>query len=805
MDSLLQDLRFAVRMFAKNPGLTLIAVFSLSLAIGPNSALFSAVDAVLLSPPPIQQPDQIVGISTRVAGQHKGISYPEYLDLRDQTSTLAGVLTWQNMGALLDASGTRELVPLAVVSENYFSLSGAKAAAGRTLLPKLDEIYEGAPPIVISYSLWQRSFATDPEIVGKTIILTGKPFRIVGVAERGFKGLDSLIPTDIWLPVSALSAMDPSYKILLLRRDEAFGAVWGRLRPGINPEQARLDLTRILNRVGEPQAKTLHERQAVLWLVAPDQARRGIVLGSIVLALVGLVLLIACANVANLQLAQSEMRRRETAIRLALGATRLRLMRQWLTESALLSIMGTGLGLLLGYNLIQFLSKLKLPVTIPLDFDIRLNSHVLGYTLFLAFVTTILFGLSPALRASKPNLVPELKSDDAVVMSHGYRRMPLRNVLVIGQIAVSQLLLAGGGLLLRSYLNITAVRPGFDSQKQMLLVTTIPDEAAPGDYSQVVERIHALPRVRRVSYCSSLPMSGMGEAKLKFSLAGMPALEDMAARFSRVGPGYFETMGTHVLRGRGLETGDARPDAKAVLINEELSRRLKSVMHDEDPVGRWIRIENEDHLVVGVVEDGKYGGLREPPQPFLYLPYDPRRVGEAVLLIETGGDANLLAAQVRRTLSQQNSPVQIVTMTTLREHMRLPRLADEMSANLVGTLGLLGMFMASVGLCGLMFYLVNRRTHEIGVRMALGAESFDVLQMIMGQGLRLTLSGVLIGLALAFLVGRIVAGLLFGISSSDPIAFGGSTLVVTAIAAAAIYAPARKAVRVDPIVALRHE
>lgn len=809
MRNLLQDLRYAFRLFGRNPGLTAVAVLSLAIGIGPNSALFSIVTATILRPFPAKDAEQIVSLSIKTDKGYEGVSYPDYLDFRDQNSVLSGLAAWQKRGALLTTEGGQEVVARQVVSENYFSVLGIEPALGRLFLPSRDEHVEGEPSVVISHGVWQRRFGADPGLVGRTILLTGKGHTVIGVAARGFGGLGPLTPADVWVPFSAL---DSKERASLSQRDKGFGLVFGRLRTGVSKEQAEVELNGIAARLAEAYPVTNKGRRVVLTAEAADRGRSGITLSVIVMSLVSLVLLIACANVAGLLLAQAETRRRETAIRLAMGARRGRLVRQFLTECALLSLMGAAVGLLVAMWLLDVVPALKPPALFMFSYDFEINGRVLGYTLVLSLMTAFFFGLVPALRASRPDVIPELKGESR--LGSGRRRFIGRSMLVVAQIAVAQLLLTGAGLLLRSYFNTRQIHPGFDTKRNLLLVSVIPlpdgeRQDVRVDYGELLGRIQAIPGVKRASLARRLPLSGSGGgAMVSVSIPGavLPSGEETTdVRYNVVGLGYFSTMGTRIVRGSDFERRDGREGSRVVLINETMARRFWPSVERADAVGKWLRIEGTDHRIVGTVEDGKYVRLHEAPQPYLFLPSPMRLGGDAQLVVETAVPPRAVANGVRQAVSGTERNLKIVRLNTLKEHLRSSHMLEELAASLTGTIGLLGMFLASVGLYGLVSHAVNRRRQEIGIRMAMGAQRRDVLRLVLGQGLRLSLIGASIGLAAALAAGRVMERFLYGVSGTDPATFAVSALTVVAITLLASHLPARRAVKMDLVTALRYE
>ena len=542
-ETLWQDVRFALRMFVKSPGATAIAVISLAIAIGPNCALFSVVDSLILKPLSVRGAPQMFSLLTcsEKQDQWKGLSYPEFLDYQAQAADIGSFVAYERDSALLtDPSGHRELVPTRSVTGNYFSILEARAAAGRTL-GENDAHFEGPPPAVISYSLWQRQFGGAADAVGKTLFMSGRAFSIVGILPRGFRepGLE-VLPPDVWIPLSAYTSSQRSY---LMRRDAQYLNTLVRLRDGVEPTRAEAVLATVAKRLASQYPDTNKGRTIVL-----DNPGRG-VLGAIVLSLAGLVLLIACANIVGILMAQGESRRQEFAVRVAVGASRGRLVRQLIVESLLLSFMAAGVGLLVAFWLIRLIPALN-PITLfRVDFDFRVDSRVLIYTLAVAFLTALAAGLIPSLRASRPDLVSTLKGDAPRV----WRRFQLREALVIGQVAISQFLLVGTGLLVRSYLEVERMRPGFDPERNVLAAflgaTT---EGKEVDFARLADILRELPGVARVGFTDDLLLSGSGEARHRVMIPGVTS-EPVGVGRRAAGAGYFSIMGTRLLRGRDFD------------------------------------------------------------------------------------------------------------------------------------------------------------------------------------------------------------------------------------------------------------
>ena len=787
---LLTDLRFALRMFAKNPGTTAVAVLSLALAIGPNSALFSVVDHFFLRPRPVQGMSRLYSVRARTRQGAENLSYPDYLDYRAGASGVADVIAENRAGAMLSTGGRIELLPIVMVSENYFKVLGVRAWKGR-MLNEGDTRTNDIPPVLVSYALWQRKFGADPDLVGKTILLNSRAFAVVGIAPRGFRGPQfQLIPMDAWIPLSNASSLGRGRGESLTRREDHYFDVMAQLREGVTRPQAETVFAAIAARLAQQYPATNNGKTSLMF---PLQETGRTVFGLIVLSLVGLVLLIACANIAGVFLAQGEARRREFAVRLAMGANRNRLMGQLIAESLLLSLLAACLGLLLSWWLIAAVPSIQTPLPFTLDFDLRVDGRVLAYTLLLALVTAVAAGIAPALRASRPDLVPALKGD--VPPSRG--RFRFRSALVIAQIALSQFLLAGAGLLVRSYLEMQQIRPGFDPQRNVLVASIAStQENAHSNLAQLLDALRAIPGVRRVTYCKTLPLSGSGEGTQKVLVPGT-AEGSMEAGFNRAGPDYFGITGTRILRGHDFREGDPGDTAA---VNEAMARRVWGSA--DAAMGQPLRFGDWDYQVRAVVETGKYRTLMEDPAPYAFL---KARALEGTLLIETATTPSLLASSVRKVMAKVAPHFLILGLDTLREHMWLALFAPKAAAGLVGVIAMLGIFLAGVGLYGLVGHSVSRRAHEIGVRMAMGARPRDVLALILRSGLTLVAVGSSIGLVCAVVAARLVSSMLYQVSPLDPAGLLAGVAVVAAVALAAAHVPAHRATRVDPMTVLRSQ
>ena len=804
LEELLQDLRYGARQLRRNPGFTAVAVLTLALGIGANTAMFTIVDGAFLKPLPVADPSEFVRIETQEAhGVSDNVSFPDFLALRAQSSSLLGAVAYERGGKFVNSMDESSLVAVDIVSLNYFDFLGIKPFIGRTFPPEAEGSTASGPTVVISYALWKSRLGGDPSIVGKTIRLNNKSTTVLGVAPQHFRGLERFVPTDAWLPVDAFQPAE------MKQRDFRAFEVKGRLRPRVTTEQIRAELDTIGHRLAQAYPAT---NKATTFTGDPESGRQhGFLLISLFLmSVVGLVLLISCANVAGLLLARGETRQREVAVRLALGSGRGRLIRQFLTEGLMLSLAGAVLGLLLAAWLIAIEPSLLPPAPIQLGPDLRIDARVMLVTLIVSLLATLIFGVAPALRASKADLSGALKGGEAS-LAHGFRRLTSRNVLVVGQVALSVLLLSVAGLFLKSLISTLHVPLGFNPHKNLLIVPmgtlTGSEEQRRNLLPTVLERVRGLPGIVHVTSAMRIPLSGNGGgADLRVSIPGIElpeAQETVAVKFNAVGPDYFQTVGTRILKGRQFSSGDSANAPKVVLISETMARRF---WPNQDPMGHSLRIEKKDYEIIGVAEDVKINHIEESPEPYMYFPIAQTSYG-GELIVETTGDPRLWIPAVKREVRAVDKTALIIWIQTGADilHSEQTVYVKGMAAGMVGSLSLLGMFLASVGLYGVIAYLVNRRTHEIGIRLALGAGRKEILNLVLRQGLILVLVGAFAGLALAFATTRFMSSLLSGVSPLDPAALGGSALLAGIITFVACYIPARRATKVDPMVALRYE
>ena len=801
IENFFMDVRYGLRMLAKNRGFTAVAVLTLALGIGATTAMFSIVDGAFLKPLPVSDPGQFVSIWMQAAqGANSEVSFPDYLDLRAQCSSLSGVVAYDRESRFVNSMDESSLILVDAVSLNYFDVLGIKPLLGRTFPPEAQGSALLGPTVVISYTLWKNRLGGDPGIVGKTIRLNNHSTTVLGVTRERFRGLNRFVPTDAWLPVDASE---------LKRRDSRDYELVGRPRPGVTTQQIGAELDAIGHRLAQAYPAT--NKATTFRLEAESERQRGFLLVSLFLMLVvGLVLLISCANVAGLLLARAETRRREVAVRLALGSSRGRLIRQFLTEGLMLSLAGAALGLLLAAWLIAIEPSLLPPAPIQIGPDLRIDGRVMLFTLVVSLLATLIFGVAPALRASKADLTGALKGEEAS-LGRGSKRMAARNILVVGQVALSVLMLAAAGLFLKSLMSTLRVPLGFNPHRNLLVVPVGTMEGSEEQrrtlLPRVLERVQGLPGIVHATCAMRIPLSGSGGgAELRVSIPGIElpeGQESVAVKFNAVGPDYFQTVGTRILRGRHFSSSDSANAPKVVLISETMAHRF---WPNQDPVGHSLRIEKKDYEIIGVVENVKIIHIHEAPEPYMYFPFAQTSYG-GELIVETAGDPRRWIPAVKREIRAVDKNALVVWVQTGANVIRSEEdvYVQRAATGLVGSLSLLGMFLASVGLYGVVAYIAKLRTHEIGIRVALGAGRKDILGLVLRQGLKLVVMGALIGLGVAFATTRFMSSLLYGVSPADPTALLGSALLAGVVALVACYIPARRATMVHPMMALRHE
>ena len=812
METLLQDVRFGVRRLLKSKGFSLVAILSLALGIGANAAIFSLVNLVLFRPLPVPNPEQIVSVSAvGKEGAMAAHSYLNYVDLRDRNNVLSGLLAYRFAPMSLSRNGNNEIIYGYLTSGNYFELLGVQAALGRLFTPDDDRTPGAHPVAVLSHASWQKRFGANPNIVGQTMLLNNHSYTIIGVAPPRFNGTEIVFAPELWVPMMMLPQIEPGSK-QLEQRDNSSSYCIGRLKPGVTLAQAEQSLSNLMTQLGR-EYPDANEGKGVMvtppGLIFPTVRTPFIGFAGVLMLTVVLVLLIACTNLAGLLLARATGRRKEIAIRLSLGASRAQLVRQLLTESLLLALVGGIVGVLLAVWLVDLVLAFKPPVSFPLLLDLQLDWRVLGFTVVLSVLTGALFGLLPALQATKPELVPALKDETAL---GGYRRSRLRSTLVVAQVALSLVLLVAAGLVVRSLQHVQVMSPGFNPDHMVTMTMSLSlqgyDDAKGRQFQQqAIERIRNLPGVKAAASTNSLPLSLNTSDTSIFSEGAPPARGAQApnALNTRVSAGYFETMEIPLSAGRVFTEHDKEDTPRVAVINETFARRF---WPGQDAVGKRFRTGNINGPLIevaGVVKDGKYFSLGEEPKPFFYLPVRQSYDDQTTLIARTVNDPHATLAAMRNEVLKLNPAMPFSDVKTMPEHLSLSLFPLRIGASVVGSFGLLALLLAAIGIYGVMAFAVSQRTREIGIRMALGAQGRDVLGLIIKQGVTLLLVGLGIGLAGALLATRLMTSVLYGVSRTDMITFVSVTALLGVVVLLACWVPARRATKVDPLIALRCE
>jgi predicted permease len=817
------DIRYVLRTLRRSPAFTLAAVLTLALGIGANTTIFSVVSAVLLRPPAqVREPERLVQLFTSdYSGPRYGASsYADYLDFREGAAGLSGLAAFAPSPLNFSTGGAASRVWGEEVSDDYFTVLGVAPALGRAFVPDAQRTRRAEPVAVLSYALWQRAFGADSGVVGREVRVNGYPFTVIGIAPEHFHGSIRGVRADIWVPYVARGFLSPGRTLgdgaVDMQRGDRGMFVIGRLAPGAALATAQASLDAIARRLHDayPQYwSDVHGEARAVTLVPERDSRvlpqiRGAVIGffGLLMTVVALMLLICCANVANLLLVRAAGRRREVSVRLALGAGRARLVRQLLTESAVIAILGGVVGLLIAKWATGLLMAFQPPLPVPVELDISLDGGVLAFTALVAALTGFIAGAAPALGAARLDLVSALKG---ITSGGGPRRHrpALRNVLVVSQVATCVILLTMAGLLLRSLRAAQNADLGFDPSGIAIFSTELANQGydetrGRAFYEELLRRVAALPSVRAVSLAERTPL-GLDYSRRGVGVEGYePAQgEDMEFGANIVGPGYLALMHIPLERGRDFAETDRAGSLPVAIVNQSFARRF---WPGEDPIGRRIRIGDSVREVVGVAHDSRTRSLDESPAPYFYLPFLQFYQPNMTLEVRTAGDPADMIPAVRREIAalDRDLPVQSGTM---EDALGLSLLPQRAGATLLGIFSALGLVLASVGLYGVVAYAVAQRTRDLGIRMALGAESSDIYRVVLGHGVKLTLLGLIIGIVAALILARLAQGVLFGVSPTDPITLGSVAAILAVVAFVASFIPARRATRVDPMVALREE
>jgi macrolide transport system ATP-binding/permease protein len=811
MSQFLQDLRYGARQLRKSPGLTLAAVLCIALGIGANSATFSFANAFLWRKSQVSEPDRLVRIFVRWSSGLKfgSFSYPDYLDVRASNDVFTGLVANSIMPFHLSAGDRNERVWGAVVSGNYFSELVVKPFLGRGFLPE-EDLPSGAHAVaIISHGLWQRRFGADTAVIGKTILLNARPFTIVGVGPEGFYGTNTGVGQDIWVPITMTEQLGDARRTLTMRGNHWIQSIIGRLKPGVTMAQANAAVNTLMSHLAEEYPNSNKGTSAMLF---PDaeaslhpQVRDGFVMFMrLMFGVVGVILLLSCTNVAGLLLARSAARRKEVGIRMALGANRLRLVRQLLAESFLLSLFAGGVGLLLGVSLTRLVQSFRPPSDLPMKLEIGMDWSVLAFTFAVTVVTGLMFGLTPALAATKTDLVSVLKEGNPAPLAGASR---LRRILVAGQIALSLALLIGASLVVRSLQNARNLDPGFNPDNQVVVALDLGlqqyDEARGRQFIRSLrERLKTLPGIQSVGFADNLPLS-LSSSQMSVMPEGYtppPDMNDPTIDCATADYGYFPAMGIPVLRGRGFAETDTADGLPVMIINETFAQRF---WPGQDPIGKHVRTGGKDRIVIGVVRNGKYFSLGEDPKAFFYLLLDQNHRASFYLHVRTAGDPDSFLQTIRREILSLDDKLPLSDLKTMHAALGFALLPARMAAGVVSAFALLALFLAAIGLYGVIAYSVSQSMRDIGIRMALGARPGDVFKLVIRGGMTLTAVGLGVGLAIGLVLTRLLTGLLYGVSPTDPLSYLIAVTMLAAVALLAAFLPARRATKVDPMIALR--
>jgi predicted permease len=819
METLLQDIRYGVRMLAKNPGFMIVSIITLALGIGVNTAIFSMVDAFLLRPLPVNDPSRIAVLAYQQ--QHQNIqtqfSVADYRDIQNQTSGVFSEVFGYVFGMDgLSVDGKADRIMTNYVTGNYFSALGIKPALGRFILPSEGEVANADPVMVLAYSYWQTHFGGDPQIVGRKVSVDGHPVTIIGVAPKGFVGLYPIISVQGYLPLGMLPIEGQATDFMTNRQIRGT-PVLARLRPGTTLAQAQAVLAIVSQRLSQehPDADKDLSVQAFPELRArpnPDPNNTVLVVGGLFLGLAGMVLLLACVNVANILLVRATVREREMAIRAALGAARNRLIRQLMTESIVLALLGGVAGILLGIWGSSMLASVNIQTDLPINFDFGFDWRVFAYATAAALVTGVVVGIVPAIRASRGNLSAILHEGGRGVVGSKNR---LRTTLVVAQVAGSLMLLVIAGLFTRSLSKVQRTDLGFNPD-HVLNIAMDPNEIGYNQaqtrdfYKNLLGRVRSIPGVVAVSEASSTPLGYYNNGD-KLTIEGYqppPGQPAPSSLYVAISGDYFQTMGISMLRGRSFAGADDENAQYVAIISNEMAKKFWPNM---DPIGHQFKMATEDKhsiAVVGVAGDARFQGVTGQVNPVFYVPFAQHQVGNSleILQIRTAGSSQTMTPEIERVIELLAPQLPLFDVQTMNQALNTLNglLFYKIGAVLAAVLGILGLILAIVGVYGVVSYAASQKTHEIGVRMALGAQPPDILRMVFREGFLIVAVGLILGIAGALAAGRVVGSFLT-VSAQDPVTYVAVTGLLTIVALAACFIPARRAMRVDPMVALRYE
>jgi macrolide transport system ATP-binding/permease protein len=819
METIWQDIRYGIRSLVKSPGFTVVVVLTLALGLGANSAIFSVVNAFLLRPLPVQNPEQLTVLGVKHEGNMDAhpISYLDYQDYRAHSEAFSDMSGFLLGFVGLSTGGRAERMVVSFVTPNYFTMLGLEPGLGRLILPSEGQKLGADPVLVLGYSYWQKRFGGDPNVVGMVVHVNGQPFTIVGVVPKRFHGTYAVAELDGYLPLD-MNDLSGESKGFYTERDSHSLSVLGRLKPGVSLAQGQASLSVIAAQLEKQypdtnKGATIHVYPENRSRPNPSNAESSPLLATVFLLLTGLVLLVACFNVANLLLVRATLRQKELAIRAALGAGRARLLRQLLTESVMLAVMGGAGGIALGWWASRLLGSIRIPGDLPFRFDFGVDWRVFGYVSAAALLTGVVVGLLPALRASRANLNETLREGGRGT-SGGAERHRARNILVVAQVAGSVVLLVAAGLFVRSLRAAQNLDLGFRSQNVLNLsmdTSELGYDKTRGKtfYHELERRVRALPGVTSASLAATVPLGYNNESDYVSGEGQevVPGKRRPTAGYNVVGSDYFPTMGIPIVKGRAFTAEDTETSRPVAIVNEFMARRF---WPGQEAIGKRFTAAEQKGIsleVIGVCRDGKFTWIFDEPGMYFFLSneqhFKPGRTLQVRTQIPPESMSPAIQAEIR-TLAPDLPTYDVLTMEQVVQGPNGFFLL-RMGALFAGALGGLGLLLAVVGVYGVVSYATSQRTHEIGIRMAIGAERGDILKMILRQGLVLVFIGLGMGLVAAFAVSRSVANYLFGISAKDPVTFGGVALILMLVAVVACFIPANRATRVDPMIALRYE
>ncbi len=812
MQSLLQDIRYACRTLLKSPGFTLVAILTLALGIGANSTIFSWINSTLLNPlPAVKHTDGLVSLTRAGAAlADLSFSYPDYVDLRDRNRSFSGLVAFKDWRVSLTGVGKPETAWALLASANYFDVIDVRPILGRGFLPGDDDKPGGAPVVVISYSLWQSHFGGSSSIIGRKININHQPYSIVGVAPRSFQGSQTGLGSDLWIPMMMENQLSP-WDWVHERRAHAI-LVFGRLKTGVSFAQAQEEIKLLMGQIVE-QYPDAHRGWSFaptvepMWRASTGGNRIFSLLLPMLMAIAGVVLLLACANVANLLLVRSVARRREIAIRLSLGASRWRLVRQHMVESVALALAGGLLAVLFTLWTAGSFNKFIPPTSLPVALTINAGRVVFIVTFAISILAALVFGILPALRST--NLMPvAVLKEEAGSASGGLHKARLASALVVAQLSLSLLLLICAGLFIRSFQRAQGFDPGFNANHVLLgsydlLPAEYSEDKAIEFNRQLQAKLQQVPGIEAVALADWVPL-GLSYNVSDIAPEGYtPQLhERMPTTSFVVSPDYFRTMQIPVIAGREFTSADTAKSEPVAVVNERVAERY---WPHQSAIGKRIRIDSRPATVVGVVRSINYGSLNESPQTAVYENAFQHHFLFMTVHARVVGDPMAFAPTLEKAIHELNADLPVYEVRTLDTQVELASISQRIAGTFVGTFGLLALILAAVGIYGVIAYTTRQRTREIGIRMALGAQRVQVLKLVLAQGLQLTLIGLALGLALSLALTRFLRSLLFGIAPTDALTFGGVALLLCAVALSACYLPARRATSVDPMVVLRYE